>query len=171
MSYNSWWRHPMETFSPLLTLCEGNSPVTGEFPHKGQWRGALMFSLIFAWTNGWVNNRDAGDLRRPSCQLWTHFNMFTYLINANQMLFQTMALLISIWTSLDNLKSLECVLLKSRLLISPSGIFLFLPTYQPGPSSRTHIWQFSPQRFLQSVYFISGGPFNTLMPRQMAAIF
>ena len=31
--------------------------------HKGQWRGALMFSLICAWTNGWANNRDAGDLR------------------------------------------------------------------------------------------------------------
>ena len=33
-------------------------------PHKGQWRGALMFSLICAWINGWVNNRGAGDLRR-----------------------------------------------------------------------------------------------------------
>ena len=33
-------------------------------PHKGQWRGALMFSLIWAWINGWVNNREAGDLRR-----------------------------------------------------------------------------------------------------------
>ena len=33
-------------------------------PHKSQWRGALMFSLIYAWTNGWVNNRDAGNLRR-----------------------------------------------------------------------------------------------------------
>ena len=32
-------------------------------PHKGQWRGAFMFSLICAWTNGWSNNRDAGDLR------------------------------------------------------------------------------------------------------------
>ena len=38
------------------------SPVN--FPHKGQWRGALMFSLICAWINGWVKNRDAGDLRR-----------------------------------------------------------------------------------------------------------
>ena len=38
------------------------SPVNS--PHKGQWRGALMFSLICAWTNGWVNNRDTGDLRR-----------------------------------------------------------------------------------------------------------
>ena len=33
-------------------------------PHKGQWHGALMFSLICAWINGWVNNREAGDLRR-----------------------------------------------------------------------------------------------------------
>ena len=38
------------------------SPVN--FPHKGQWRGALMFSLIYAWINDWVNNHDAGDLRR-----------------------------------------------------------------------------------------------------------
>ena len=33
-------------------------------PHKGQWRGALMFSLICVWISGWVNNREAGDLRR-----------------------------------------------------------------------------------------------------------
>ena len=38
------------------------SPVN--FPHKGQWRGALMFSLNYAWINDWVNNREAGDLRR-----------------------------------------------------------------------------------------------------------
>ena len=36
------------------------------FPHKGQWRGALMFSLIYAWINDWVNNREAGDLRRQN---------------------------------------------------------------------------------------------------------
>ena len=38
------------------------SPVNS--PHKGQWRGALMFSLIWVWINSWVNNREAGDLRR-----------------------------------------------------------------------------------------------------------
>ena len=32
--------------------------------NKGQWRGALMFFLICAWINAWVNNREAGDLRR-----------------------------------------------------------------------------------------------------------
>ena len=33
-------------------------------PHKVQWRGDLMFSLIYAWTNGWANNQDAGLSRR-----------------------------------------------------------------------------------------------------------
>ena len=32
-------------------------------PHKGQWRGALMFSLICTSINGWVNDHEAGDLR------------------------------------------------------------------------------------------------------------
>ena len=60
----SWWRHQMETFSALLffVLVIHWSPVNS--PHRGQWRGALMFSLICAWTNKWVNNRDAGGLRR-----------------------------------------------------------------------------------------------------------
>ena len=38
------------------------SPVNS--PHKGQWRGALMFSLTCVWINDCVNNREAGDLRR-----------------------------------------------------------------------------------------------------------
>ena len=38
------------------------SPVNS--PHKGQWRGALMFSLICARIKDWVNNGEAGDLRR-----------------------------------------------------------------------------------------------------------
>ena len=54
----------METFSALLALCAGNSPVPVNSPHKGQWRGALMFSLIYAWIKDWVNKREAGDLRR-----------------------------------------------------------------------------------------------------------
>ena len=58
----TWWRHQMETFSALLALCEGNPPV--DSTHKGQWRGALMFSLICAWTSGWVNNCEAADSRR-----------------------------------------------------------------------------------------------------------
>ena len=55
----------MESFSvSVLALWAGihRSPVNS--PHKDQWRGALMFSLICAWINGWVNNGEAGDLRR-----------------------------------------------------------------------------------------------------------
>ena len=37
-------------------------------PHKDQWHGALLFSLICAWINGWVNDRKAGDLRRHRVQ-------------------------------------------------------------------------------------------------------
>ena len=47
--------------SALLDLCAANSPVNS--PHKGQWRRALLFYFIWAWTNGLVYNRDAGDLR------------------------------------------------------------------------------------------------------------
>ena len=54
----------IETFSALLELCGGKPPVFGGFPLKCQWRGTLMFSFICAWTNGWANNRDAGDLKR-----------------------------------------------------------------------------------------------------------
>ena len=45
------------------------SPVNS--PHKGQWRGAFMFSLSCTWTNGWVNNHEAGDLRhhRAHCDV------------------------------------------------------------------------------------------------------
>ena len=59
----SWWRHQMETFSafPFVRRIH-RSPVNS--PHKGQWRGALMFTLICARINGWVNNCEAGDLRR-----------------------------------------------------------------------------------------------------------
>ena len=60
----SWWRHQMETFSALLALCAGSSPVPVTSPHIGQWREALMFSLIWVWINDWVNNREADDLRR-----------------------------------------------------------------------------------------------------------
>ena len=38
------------------------SPVNS--PHKGQWRGALMLSLICIWINNWLNSRETGDLRR-----------------------------------------------------------------------------------------------------------
>ena len=54
------WKH----FARYWPFVRGihRSPVNS--PHKGQWRRALVFSLICPRINGWVNNGDAGDLRR-----------------------------------------------------------------------------------------------------------
>ena len=65
---HAWWRHPMETFSALLAFCAGNSPVPVNYPHKCQWRGALMFFLICAWINDWV-------FETPSWSLWRQCNV------------------------------------------------------------------------------------------------
>ena len=54
----------MEAFSALLAICAGNSPVTGEFPaQRPVTRGFHVF-FDLRQNNGWVNNGEAGDLRR-----------------------------------------------------------------------------------------------------------
>ena len=54
------WKHFPRNWPFVLGI--HRSP--GNSPYKGQWRGALMFSLICVWINDWVNNRKAGHLRR-----------------------------------------------------------------------------------------------------------
>ena len=54
------WKH-LPRYWPFVRGIH-RSPVNS--PHKGQLRGALMFTLICARINGWVNNGEAGDLRR-----------------------------------------------------------------------------------------------------------
>ena len=54
------WKH-FPRYSPFVRGIH-RSPVNS--PHKGQWHGALMFSLIWVWISDWVNNREVGDLRR-----------------------------------------------------------------------------------------------------------
>ena len=50
-----------KSFSRYWPFVQGihRSPVNS--PHKGQWRGTVMFSLIWVWINGGVNTREAGD--------------------------------------------------------------------------------------------------------------
>ena len=45
-------------------LFVGNSPVTGEFPPQRPVTRSFDVFFICAWRNGWVNNRETGDLRR-----------------------------------------------------------------------------------------------------------
>ena len=70
INWQTWWRHQNDDviklkrfprYWPFVWVIH-RPPVNS--PHKGQWRGTLMFSLICASINGWVNNREAGELRR-----------------------------------------------------------------------------------------------------------
>ena len=54
------WKH----FPRYWPFVRGIHRSPANSPHKGQWRGSLMFTLICVWINGCVNNRKAGDLWR-----------------------------------------------------------------------------------------------------------
>ena len=70
------WKH----FLRYWSFARGIHRSLVNSPHKGRWRGALMFSLIFlcflwSWTNGSTNNRDAGEFETPLHSLWRHRNV------------------------------------------------------------------------------------------------
>ena len=79
----TWWRHQMETFSALLFLCAGNSPVTGEFP--SQRPVMCSFDVFFdlhlnkrfskQWWGWWFGT--------PSHPLWRHCNEWKTLLLKN----------------------------------------------------------------------------------------
>ena len=71
---NSWWCHQMETFSVLLAICAGNSPVSGEFPaQRPVTRGFDVFfdlcpdKRLSKQPWGWW-------FETPSHSLWRHRN-------------------------------------------------------------------------------------------------
>ena len=96
VSYNItlWWRHQMETFSALVALCAGNSPVIGEFPaqrpvtrsfesgdlrhHRAHYTATVMwYSTTTSWTTGIILCMRPGNERRryivtPSLIGWAH---------------------------------------------------------------------------------------------------
>ena len=74
------WKH----FPRNWPFVRGIHRSTVNSPHKGQWRGALMFSLICVWINGWVNNREAGDLIR----YLAHYNVIVISMALCQLQFE-----------------------------------------------------------------------------------
>ena len=92
------WRHQMETFSALLALCAGNSPVTGEFP--SQRPVTRSFEVFFDLR---LNKRMSKQSRRrwletPSRSLWRHRNDFSkvnYDVSQYHYIYQTLSLQIS----------------------------------------------------------------------------
>ena len=73
-----WWRHQMETFSPLLVICVGNSPVSGEFP--AQRPLTRSFDVFFdLCPNKRLSKQSWGWwFEMPSGPIWRHSNAFPY---------------------------------------------------------------------------------------------
>ena len=74
---NVWWRHQMETFSALLAICAGKSPVTGEFP--AQRPVTRSFDVFF---NLRLNKRLSKQswgwwFETPTHPLWRHCNIYS----------------------------------------------------------------------------------------------
>ena len=62
------WRH----FPRYWSFARGNHRPPVNSPHKGQWRGALTFSLICVWINGWSKQSWGWWFETSSRPLWRH---------------------------------------------------------------------------------------------------
>ena len=80
-----WWRHQMETFSALLAICAGYSPVPGEFPTQRP--VTQSFDVYFdlhpnkRLSKQWWGWR----FETQSCLLWSHRNAFS-VVNQKKLL-------------------------------------------------------------------------------------
>ena len=100
------------------------SPVNS--PHKGQWRRALMFTLICARINGWVNNREAGDLRRYRA----HYDVIVMLANNTVSWSSICRLICKHWTYKMLVMYILCVsknkLILSIIFMQYMGLYVFI---------------------------------------------
>ena len=100
-SPRSWWRHQMETFSALLAICAGNSPVPGEFPTQKPVRRSfdVFFDLRLnkrlskQWWGWWFET-----LSHP---LWRHRNVMQICMQTRLALVQIMACCLSVTNPLS----------------------------------------------------------------------
>ena len=106
-SINTYHDHVIKwkIFPPYWPFVRGihRSPVNS--PHKGQWHGALVFSLTCVWINGWVNNRETSYFRRFRAHydvtvIWAHkrFPTSTHmLVSIYQQIWTIRLQFFSIW--------------------------------------------------------------------------
>ena len=94
-----WWRHQMETFSALLALCAGNSPVTGEIP--SQRPVTRSFDVFFDLRlNKRLSQQPWGWwFETPWRSLWRHYNAFTKLVHGITMYGNTLSQIIRLLIS------------------------------------------------------------------------
>ena len=73
-SHYTWWRHQMETFSALLALCAGNSPVAGEFPAQRPVTRSFDVSFDLRLNKQFSKQSWGWWFEAPSHSLWSHCN-------------------------------------------------------------------------------------------------
>ena len=107
----------METFSTLLAICAGKSPVPGEFP--AQRPVTRNFDVFFdlRLNKKWVNNREAGDLRRYH----THCDV-TVMVMVGQLMFRWWLGAVSSWPSFAYMRHEKRRTLYYVALLSPQGV-------------------------------------------------
>ena len=74
------WKH----FPHYWPFMRGIHQSLVDSPHKGQWRVALMISLISAWTNSWANNGDPSDMRSQCTHYDATVMIYTLKLKDNQ---------------------------------------------------------------------------------------
>ena len=77
---SSWWRHQMETFPRHWLFVRGIHRSLVNSPHKGQWRGALMFSLIYALNKRLSKQSWGWWFETPTRSLWSHCNACPFFL-------------------------------------------------------------------------------------------
>ena len=72
MDHTTWWRHQMETFSALLAICAGNSPVSGEFPAQRPVTRSFDFSFDLCPNKRLSKQSWGWWFETPTGALWRH---------------------------------------------------------------------------------------------------
>ena len=75
-----WWHHQMETYSALLAICAGNSPVPGEFPTQRPVTQSFDVFVDLRLNKQFSKQSRGWWLETPSRPLWRHCNVETLVI-------------------------------------------------------------------------------------------
>ena len=110
---NTWWRHQMETFSALLAICAGNSPVTGEFPAQRPVTRSFDFFFDLHMNKRLSKQSWGWWFETPSRSLCRHCN--EYVLNVQYLIYysgnKAGALVMASWSNKSLLKYDTCLLI------------------------------------------------------------
>ena len=160
----------METFSVLLALCVGNSPVTNEFPSQRPVTQSfdVFFDLCLnkrlskQWRHRWFE--------KPSCWLWCHCNEDDCFIVTGNMEGCNNSRDCSLYQSLQYLNGFKCnlmatiiiaVLYAPQLLLSGPQLYWTLVIMWPSCTSK-HPMHLSIIQCLLNINDFIQGPFCEL---------